>query len=199
MIYVVDDRIRGADAPKKFMLELGAQRAYMEVVVENAGFGALYTALRGVVDLTDHFITREAKVFQSESSCIFQLNLRNAPRSSEGSALVGSNVQVYLLETPNFCYFVHVWFYAYFPTLSSGSRVPTNFSVLVSSTKENQIKKQFKSGDLQHFYGTINALRMVKSTFTHAGTMFFLLKLKLLIFIPSVGSLWKDLLALSGT
>ena len=40
------------------MLELGARRAQIQAVVENVGFDALYSALYGVVDLTDRFMTR---------------------------------------------------------------------------------------------------------------------------------------------
>ena len=39
------------------MLELGARRAQIQAVVENVGFDALYSALYGVVDLSDCFIT----------------------------------------------------------------------------------------------------------------------------------------------
>ncbi|KAJ8425155.1 hypothetical protein Cgig2_003123 [Carnegiea gigantea] len=42
-----DDRIRGAGAPRRFTLEPGPQRAQIQIVVENAGFGALYFVLRG--------------------------------------------------------------------------------------------------------------------------------------------------------
>ncbi|KAJ8424156.1 hypothetical protein Cgig2_001618 [Carnegiea gigantea] len=44
--------------------------------------------------------------------------------------------------------------------LELGSRVPMNFLAMVSWSKENQIRKQFESGDLQYFHATIDALRM---------------------------------------
>ncbi|KAJ8431724.1 hypothetical protein Cgig2_013423 [Carnegiea gigantea] len=56
----LDDKIRGAGALRKFMLELDAWRAQIQVVVENAGFGSFYSVLHGVVDLTYYFITRGA-------------------------------------------------------------------------------------------------------------------------------------------
>jgi len=52
-----DGRIRGAGARRKFMLNLGACRAQIQAAVETAEFGTLYSALQGVVDLTDCSIT----------------------------------------------------------------------------------------------------------------------------------------------
>mgnify|MGYP001074078695 CR=1 FL=1 len=45
----------------------------MEAVVESAGFGILYTTLRGVVDLTYHFITHEVVERFWDTTNIFYL------------------------------------------------------------------------------------------------------------------------------
>ena len=52
-----DDLTRPVGASGKSMIVPGPQRAQIQVVVENAGFYAFYSALIRVMDLTDRFFT----------------------------------------------------------------------------------------------------------------------------------------------
>ncbi|KAJ8426721.1 hypothetical protein Cgig2_004220 [Carnegiea gigantea] len=90
----LDDRIRGAGARRKFMLKLGARRAQIEAALESAGFGTLYYALQGVVDLTDRSNTRKNLMNNDEQWARHSPDQRSRPTSPMRGHVLPPEVEI---------------------------------------------------------------------------------------------------------